>query len=321
MKTRRLPGSDLDLSVIGLGCWAIGGMWWGDDVDDDTSAATIRTALDLGINWFDTAPLYGHGHADRVLRDALPADRDNLVIATKVGVRWQAGQDHAQSDLSPSHLKSDTEASLARLGVEAIDLLQVHWPCEVGHPLEETLGVLEDLRAQGKVRWYGLCNYEHEELALAASWPGMVSLQTPYSLLRREWEGSLSSVCNDAAAPLGMLAYEPLCRGLLTGKFKVPPTFPDSDLRSWDERFQGDRFAHASRLIADLERAAQRLGVPMAALALGWVCAQPGVTAAIAGAKRPEQVVENVRAASLVDRAKVWRVVDRISAIHGGWPA
>ncbi len=320
MKTRRLPGSDLDLSIVGMGCWAIGRLWWGDDVDDSVSTAAIHTALDLGVNWFDTAPLYGYGHADTVLRHALPANRDDVVIATKVGVRWDADTEHAHSDLTPDYLIADTEASLLRLGIDTIDLLQVHWPCECGRPLEETLKTLEDLRTQGKIRWYGLCNYETADVELAAQQPSMVSLQTPYSLLRREYEMGLQAVCTNPSRPLGMLAYEPLCRGLLTGKFTTMPTFPDTDLRARDERFSGDRFHHARRLVSDLSRAAERLNVPVAALAVGWVCAQAGVTSAIVGAKRPDQVADNVRAVELVDRMKIWNVVDRICAIHGGWP-
>ncbi len=315
-----LPGTDLSLSRVGLGCWAIGGMWWGEDVDDATSIAAIHAALDHGINWFDTAPLYGYGHADEVLRTALAGRSSEAIVATKVGVRWKAGTDHAESDLDPAHIIEDTQASLKRLGLECIDLLQVHWPCERGTPLEATLDALEGLRDAGKIRWYGLCNYQADEIEAARSRPGMAVLQTPYSLLRRELEGPLRSACIEGADPLGILAYEPLCRGLLTGKFKTTPTFDSTDLRSWDDRFQGHRFAHAARLVGDLEQAAAKMGVPMAALAVGWVLAQEGMSAAIVGAKRPSQVAENVIAASLIDKDKLWSVVDRIAAIHGGWP-
>ena len=317
MKHRNLPGTDLSLSVVGLGCWAIGGMWWGEDVDDATSVAAIHAALDHGINWFDTAPLYGHGHADDLLRGAL--DGRPAIIATKVGVRWQAGSDHAESDLSPDHVVSDTEASLSRLGLDCIDLLQVHWPCERGTPLADTLDALEGLREAGKIRWYGLCNYDAEGILQARKRPGMVSLQTPYSLLRRELEGSLRDSCTEGPNPLGILAYEPLCRGLLTGKFTAQQRFPDSDLRAWDDRFQGARFQHGLGLVRDLGRAAERVDLPLAALAVGWVLAQEGLTSAIVGAKRPAQVAQNVRAAELLGRDKLWSVVDRIAAMHGGW--
>jgi len=158
MKTRRLPGTDLDLSVVGFGCWALGKQYWGDDVDDETSSRAIHAALDEGINWFDTAPLYGEGHADTVLVDALGTKKHDVIIATKVGVRLGGDGEHASSDLRPDHIVTDTEQSLKRLGLESIDLLQVHWPCEHGAPLDDTLAALEDLRSKGHIRHYGLCN-------------------------------------------------------------------------------------------------------------------------------------------------------------------
>jgi aryl-alcohol dehydrogenase-like predicted oxidoreductase len=316
MKTRTLPGTDLALSVVGFGCWAIGKTYWGNDVDDDVSREAVRTALDCGINWFDTAPLYGEGHADEVLVSALGPDKANVHIATKVGVRFGGDGEHANSDLNPDWIVSDTDASLARLGLERIDLLQIHWPCDKGTDLRASLDTLESLREAGKVRYYGLCNYSSEEIELASDYPGMVSLQTPYSLLRREFEGALRPACS--AKPLGVLAYEPLCRGLLTGKFKTLPQFPETDLRGWDERFQGQRFVHARGLVADLERVAQKVGLPTAAVSIGWVLSQPGITAAIVGAKRPEQVRQNAQAAALADRPKVVRVIDQVAALHGG---
>jgi methylglyoxal reductase len=317
MKTRRLPGTDLDLSLVGFGCWAIGGQYWGDDVNDEDSVAAVRAAVDVGINWFDTAPLYGEGHADKVLAGALGSDKHKLTIATKVGVRFAEADGHASSDLSPAWIREDTEHSLRRLGLDTIDLLQVHWPCDHGHAFDDTIATLGELRDSGKIRYFGLCNYGAPEIAQVASVPGLVSLQTPYSLLRREFEGSLRAAVTGPDT-LGVLAYEPLCRGLLTGKFTTPPTFPDSDMRSWDERFQGPRFQHATRLISDLRRVAQKLDVPTAAVSIGWVLAQPGVTAAIVGAKRADQVLQNAQAANLAGKAKTVSVVDRIASFHGG---
>ena len=123
MKYRLIPNTDLNLSVVGFGCWAAGGKWWGKDIRDEDSKAAISAAVDVGINWFDTAPLYGHGHADKVLVDALGPKRHDLVIATKVGVRWDGKGQHAQSDLSPAHIRTDTESSLKRLKLDSIPLL------------------------------------------------------------------------------------------------------------------------------------------------------------------------------------------------------
>ena len=318
MKTRRLPGTELDLSVVGFGCWALGKQYWGDDVDDATSANAINTALDEGINWFDTAPLYGEGHADKILVDTLGPRKHEITIATKVGVRLGGDGEHASSDLRPEHVVSDTEDSLRRLGLDTIDLLQVHWPCEHGSRLEDTLAALESLRSSGHIRYFGLCNYEADGVVEASAADGMVSLQTPFSLLRREFESELRGAVS-APKTLGVLAYEPLCRGLLTGKFKHEPTFPESDMRSWDERFQGPRFLHAQGLVRDLQRVAERLDVSCAAVAVGWVIAQPSITAAITGAKTPDQIRQNAQAARVASSPKAVKVIDQIAAIHGGW--
>jgi len=318
MIQRQLPGTDLQLSVVGFGCWAIGGKYWGDSVDDSASVRAIHAALDVGINWFDTAPLYGEGHADDVLKRALSETQAGAIVATKVGVRIGGEGEHASSDLTPEWIAEDTEASLQRLGLDCIDLLQVHWPCEKTTPLDDSLDALERLREQGKIRFYGLCNYDAESVVQASTRPGMVSLQTPYSLLRREFEGPLLKSVT-GTHPLGVLAYEPLCRGLLTGKFKSPPSFPDSDLRSWDDRFKGPRFEHARGLVQDLEKVALRIGVPTSAVAIGWLIAQDGMTAAIAGAKTEDQVIQNAQAGRVAQNEKVVRIIDKIASIHGGW--
>lgn len=326
MQRRTLPGTELDLSVVGLGAWAMGGLWWGDDVRDVDSHAAVQQALDLGINWIDTAPLYGHGHADEVVVQALGARKREVIIATKVGVRWDGEGMHARSDLTAAHLRQDVDASLQRLGLDCIDLLQVHWPCELGTPLAETLGTLEELRRQGKFRYLGLCNYNAARLHEAAGLAHIDCLQTPYSMLRREYEGELQGACAalpagpglDGTRPLGVLAYEPLCRGLLTGKFMATARFADSDLRARDDRFTGPRFLRALTIVSRLQLVAKRLGEPVAALAIAWVLRQPGITAAIVGAKRASQVQENARAAALLDRPIDWAEVDRIVNSYRG---
>ncbi|PRP91238.1 General stress protein 69 [Enhygromyxa salina] len=312
MKYRTLPRTDLQLSAIGFGCWAIGGKWWGDDVDDARSIAAIRAALDHGINWFDTAPLYGHGHAEELLAEALGSKRHDVIIASKVGVRWKEQlNDHAFSDLSPDHIIEDCECILRRLRIDTIPLLQVHWPCECDTPLEATLEALMALREGGKIRHFGLCNYASRPLTQALAYaPELACLQTPYSMLRREFEFAL----RDTVAPageqtLGVLAYETLCRGLLTGKFGPAPRFPSTDLRHSDDRFREPLLSRAQPLISALRVVGSKLNVPPAALAIAWVLRQPGVSVAIVGAKRPEQVADNVRALELLGREKVWQAL------------
>lgn len=320
MQTVALPGTDLSLSRVGLGCWTISRLWWGDDHDDARAVRTVHAALDAGINWVDTAPLYGHGHADALLREAL-ADRPDVLVATKVGVRWQG--EHAQSDLTPAHVIADAEASLRRLGRQHLDLLQVHWPCQRGTAIEETMAALSGLVDAGKVRAIGLCNYDAETLSRARAVAPVTTLQTPLSLLRREFEGGLSGAVQRPEGvpprPVAALAYETLCRGLLTGRFHTLPRFPDSDLRARDDRFRGARFRHACAMVDDLEKVAARVGVPLATLAVGWALSRPGVSCAIVGARRPEQIVETARAARIVGRRKLWSVVDRVASLHGGW--
>lgn len=314
METRLLPGTDLHLSVVGMGCWAIGKTYWGEDVEDATSVQAIHAALDEGMNWFDTAPLYGEGHADHVLRRALHGRAERALIATKVGVVFRGQSGHAESRLDAEHVREDLEASLKRLGRESIDLIQVHWPCQHGTALEETFSTLQALKEEGKVRHIGVCNYDALTLDRLVELADVVSLQTPYSLLRRELESDLLPVVKKRR--LGVLAYEPLCRGLLTGKFLHEPTFPDTDLRSRDDRFRGRFFVHASRVAHDLGKLARRLEVSTAAVALGWVCAQPHVTAAIAGAKSPEQVRQNAQAHRFIDQPEAVEVIEQILHRH-----
>ncbi len=317
MKYRTLPRTDLQLSAIGFGCWAIGGKWWGDDVDDRRSIAAIHAALDHGINWFDTAPLYGYGHADEILTRALGSRRHEVVIATKVGVRFEPGPSgHAQSDLRPDHVVADCEASLRRLRLETIPLLQVHWPCERETPLEATLEALMALRDGGKIRHFGLCNYGSGPIEAALAYaPELASLQTPYSMLRREFEFAIREVVAPTGADgqpeqrLGVLAYETLCRGLLSGKFATLPRFPSSDLRHNDERFREPAWSRIQPLVQALRLVGAKLNVPPAALAVAWVLRQPGVSVAIVGAKRAEQVAEHVRALELLTREKVWQAL------------
>ena len=312
MDTRHIPGTDLHWSCIGLGCWAMGGEYWGNDSTDQDATTAIEAAIEQGINWVDTAPLYGKGHADTLIAKALR--HQTVAIATKVGVRWD-GQ-HAQSDLSSSHIQSDVENSLKRLGRDHIDLLQVHWPCQSHTPLEESFSTLNTLVDQGKVRYLGVCNYDAASLKQIRDIAPIVSLQTPYSMIRREFESDLKPTCHSLG--LASLAYEPLCRGLLTGKYQKRPSFGPEDLRSRDERFTGPGFYHIQRIVNDLRRIATRLDIPVSALSLGWALQRCDFV--IAGAKRASQVHENILFSGHLERQKVWQIVDQVLAIHGGVP-
>lgn len=303
MRRRTLPGTSLELSIVGFGCWPLGGEYWGP-TDEAAHVAAIETALERGINWFDTAPLYGRGRADEVLAETLGSRIHDVIIASKVGARYE---EHAVSDLRPEHVVADCEASVRRLK-EPIDLLQVHWPCQQGTPLLDTAAALDDLVTRGWIRHWGVCNYDGDAIRTLKP----ASVQSPYSLMRREIERDVLPAARDLG--IGVLAYEGLCRGLLTGKFRTPPRFGEDDMRSRDPRFSGPGFLHGSMLASDLARVGDKVGAPASALALGWVAAQPGVTAVIAGCRSPEQVRDNVRAAPVASNTEFIRVLSGIVA-------
>lgn len=320
MLPRALPTRSLALTPIGLGVWTLSRKYWGDDHDDARAIRTIHAALDSGINWVDTAPLYGEGHGDRLVAEAL-SGRPEVIVASKVGVLVEGtASGHAESKLTAEHVVADCEASLRRLKRDRIDLLQVHWPCNHGTPLEETVGALDGLRAAGKIREWGLCNYDADGIAEARmhATQGVASLQTPLSLLRREAEHEVLGVCGQGPQPTAVFAYETLCRGLLTGRFRSLPTFPATDQRSWDERFQGRRFAHARALLDDLQKVADRVHIGLPELVVGWVLAKKQVHCAIVGARTPDQIIQTATAARLVSKSKLWAIVDKVAALHGG---
>ncbi len=306
MERRHLPGTDLRVSAVGFGAWALGGEHWGDDCDPAEGKAAVRAALDAGVTLFDTAPLSGKGRADTLLREALGSRIHDVVVATKVGVRVDGA--HPVSDLSPAHVEQDVERSLRRLGLGTLPLVQVHWPCERGTPLADTLGALSRLREAGKIRWFGLCNYGPD--VVEAHGAELASLQTPLSLVRRE--GLAALIPTAARRGVGVLAYEPLARGLLSGKYRALPSFPETDMRRRDPRFWAARFGQIAPSITRLRAMASQVGVPCAALAVAWVASRPGVTAALVGAKRPAQVAENVQAARLLARPDAARLLDAV---------
>lgn len=300
--------------MVGFGAWAAGGLWWGDDLDDGDVSRAMSAAVDAGVNWFDTAPLYGHGHADELL--AKNAQVKGAIIATKVGIRWDGPGAHARSDLCAAHIEADIDASLRRLGRDTLDLAQIHWPCQADTPLHESLGALRKARESGKIRWIGVSNYDAAGIDALGAIGGVVSLQTPYSMLRREFEHDLRAACDRHS--LGVLAYEPLCRGLLTGKFTAAHQFSDSDLRARDDRFKGRGYLRALTIASRLKLLARRHETTAAALALAWAITQPSITAVIAGCKRIEQLTQNADAGRLIEDPAVLADIAPIAAAWRG---
>ncbi len=284
------------LTTVGLGTWAVGGPWqygWGPQ-DDGEAVAAILAALEAGINWIDTAPVYGVGHSEELVGQALRRTKYKPYIATKCGRLW-----NEKKELIPylkcESIRRECLASLQRLGVERIDLYQMHWPDPL-EDIEEAWEEMARLADEGKVRHLGVCNYNVEQLERISRIHPVASLQPPYSMLRREVEKELLGYC--AQHNIGGVAYSPMQRGLLTGKFspeRLAALAPDDHRRRMPE-FQEPAFSATLDLVEGLQKIAQRHGRPVAQLAISWVLRRPEVTAAIVGARRPSQIAETVGA-------------------------
>ncbi|MFW6038848.1 MAG: aldo/keto reductase [bacterium] len=294
MQYCELGTTGIEVSRVAMGCWAIvGDATWGPQ-DEQDALRTIEAALDLGINFFDTAEGYGDGYSEELLGRALTGRHNEAVIATKV----------SQSNLHRNDVIAACDASLKRLGRDCIDLYQVHWPTwDV--PMEETFSALEKLRDQGKVRAIGVSNFGPRDLSDAIRHTRIESNQLPYNLLLRAIEHDVQPVC--AEHGIGILCYSPLAQGLLTGKFAAADDVPEGRART--RHFSGDRAqarhgepGHETEMfnaIHAVKRISERINQPMADVALAWLLQQPAVTSVLAGARRIDQVSQNAAAAEL----------------------
>jgi len=296
VEKRKLGKSGPEISTVGFGAWAAGGPWkvgWGPQSDDDSIAA-IRRSLELGCNWIDTAAIYGLGHSEAVVGRALEGlDRASVIVATKCGrVPDETGTPH--SDLRPEGIRQQLEDSLRRLNMEYVDLFQIHWPDnETGTPLEESWATMAALQAEGKIRYLGVSNFNTEQLAKCEAVHPIDSLQPPYSLLRREIEADVLPWCLEHG--VGVIVYSPMQAGLLSGTFRVERVAED-DWRRRNPFFQEPQLSRNLGIVERLRLIAERHGKTVGQLAIAWTIAQPGVTAAIVGARRPEQVDQNAGA-------------------------
>jgi aryl-alcohol dehydrogenase-like predicted oxidoreductase len=294
MKKRKLGFTDLELTTVGFGAWAIGGgnwEWgWGPQ-DDRDSLAAIQRGLDLGINWVDTAAAYGLGHSEEVVGKALKGRRDAVTVATKCGLVWgDPSSGKAINRLKAESVRKEAENSLRRLGVDVIDLYQIHWPIPDAD-VEEGWTEIAKLIEEGKVRYGGVSNFSVEQIKRCQAIHPVASLQPPYSMLDREVEADLLAFC--AANQIGVVAYSPMASGLLTGKYdrQRVEALPAQDWRkSRSEHFQEPELSANLKLIEALGEIARRESISLVELAVAWVLRRGEVTAAIVGARRPDQI-------------------------------
>ena len=313
MKTRTFGNTDIEVTPVGLGTWAIGGWMWGG-TDEAQSIDTIHAAIDKGIGLVDTAPVYGFGRSEEIVGKALAGGRrDKVALATKVALNWDQDE-NVFRDATEARILKEVENSLRRLQTDTIDIYQIHWP-DPAAPMEETARAMETLLRDGKIRAIGVSNFTPEQLDEFRKFAPLHSLQPPYNLFERGIEDEVLPYCRDNG--LATITYGGLCRGLLTGKMHSGSQFEGDDLRNNDPKFQGERFAQYLSAVDALEQYARdRFGKSVLALALRWLVDQPGVTTALWGARRPEQLdpVSEIEGWSLSDRDM--EAIDDILAEH-----
>lgn len=288
---RTLGNSDLKLTAIGFGAWAIGGgNWefaWGPQ-DDNESITAIHKALDLGINWIDTAAIYGLGHSEEVVARALKSTSHKPYVFTKCSMRWHADRSIYRS-LKAGSLAEELENSLRRLGVETIDLYQIHWP-NPDEEIEEGWAQLEKFRQQGKIRWIGVSNFNVEQMKRTQAIAPITSLQPPYSMLRRAIEPEILPYAQ--ANDIGVINYSPMVSGLLTGKMTADrvAAFPADDWRRKAVEFNEPKLSRSLKLVELLREIGSGHNVAPGVVAVAWTLKHPAITAAIVGGRSAQQV-------------------------------
>ncbi len=293
MQTRKLGYTDVELTTVGIGTWALGGGGWefGWGPQDDKQAVDgILAGLDEGINWIDTAAVYGLGHSEELVGMALKEASLSPFVATKCSLVWDS---HGQisGSLKAQSVREECHNSLKRLGVDVIDLYQVHWP-RPEEDIEEGWEEMAKLVEQGKVRYLGVSNFNIEQMQRAQKIHPIASLQPPYSMIRREVEEELLGFCGEN--DIGVVAYSPMQRGLLTGKFSHEriASLAQNDQRRISGEFQDPEFSATLELVDKLKPIAERSGKTLAQLSIAWVLRREEVTSAIVGVRRPDQIAE-----------------------------
>ena len=321
MEYRQLGKSELEVSVIAFGAWAIGGWMWGG-ADRNDALKALHAAISNGMTTIDTAPAYGFGLSEELVGEAIKGKRDRVQILTKYGLRWdvQKGQfffptrDNTGKPIDmyryagKESVMEECENSLKRLKTDYIDLYQIHWS-DPTTPISETMEAVEKLIQQGKVRVAGVCNYDVEQLKEASRTVAIASNQVPYSMVKRDIEKDLVPYC--LSSQTAIIAYSPLQRGLLTGKIKPGHSFGEGDTRPSSPHYKEPNLSRILHFLDDLKPLAENRKITLAQLVLNWTLQQPGITCILAGARNEKQVTENLGAARFMLSAEEINTINR----------
>ncbi|HOV31756.1 MAG TPA: aldo/keto reductase [Candidatus Hydrogenedens sp.] len=309
MEYRTLGKTNTKVPVVSFGSWAIGGWQWGG-TDDDQARRAIQRGIDLGVTCIDTAPVYGFGHSETIVGEAIQGKRDKLVIATKCGLRWDTEEGEFFFDtvdrngnplklyrnLRPDSIRKECENSLRRLKIDVIDLYQCHWPDKTTQ-LEDTMDALLTLQKEGKIRYIGVSNFTIEMMETCLRKGRIESAQPKYNALERDIESELLPFCRENQ--ISVLAYSPIAQGLLTGKVTLDREFPHGDLRRDNAMFSPVNRRRILNMLDRVKPIAEGYGITLGQLFIAWTVHQPGITTALVGARNEKQIEENARAGSV----------------------
>ena len=306
MKLKKIGKSNVEVTEIAFGAWAAGGWMWGG-TDYKLSVRAIERAIDLGMTTIDTAPAYGFGLSENIVGEAIRGKKDKVQILTKYGLRWDTDKGkfffpsvsnegkpvRMHKFASKTSVMSECEESLRRLGIDCIDLYQIHWP-DPTTPIEETMEAIDLLMQQGKIKASGVCNYSVDEMKRADSVVPLASNQVPYSMVKRDIESEEVPFCMKNG--IGIIAYSPLQRGVLTGKITHGYQFNEGDNRKNLPYYKGENLDKINDFLQRIKSIADDRYMSVTQLVINWTMKQPGITCVLVGARSPEQVDENIKA-------------------------